>query len=587
MDILSTTTINSLINNYRSSETNKSISPLQTRKDKYSKVSSAYNSLLTKLNSLKSELSLFSKTGTESVFSLKSASSSNTNFISTSASSTALTGNYEVHVNQLAKKDSVLSSQFISADISALTGNHSFKILCGDGEGGTYTSNIEVDFSGTETNKSAMEKIQNAINSDKAKVDGVYKNGDELYSGGAAEIKLNLNGTEQVISVDAAAVTYSELLDSIADQLNEIDGITAEKTEDPENTGMMRLSVTVNDSSKFISITNESGYNIVSDLGINLLKEKGASGIFSASSFSPVQNYSQLNISVLNSGLDFRIMEISDLDSGEALSSFGLNMGNSRPAFVQDDNTAGFLYTDTSLSGNRLNAKFNFNGIDIQRNSNTVTDLAEGLTINLKSVMTESEPSVNIAVSSDSASIKSKVESFLQKFNDAYTFLKTGSSYTSGTRGALYGDSSAQTILSFLSSVVYDSIPGSELQDLASLGISFNPSSGLSISDASLFESKMKNETDQAAELFNSESGLAVKLLNFIEPYLGSSGYLSERKTSVDLNIQSANDRIKSIETRINKSADMLRKRYEQLQVQLASLLSTQSYFSTDSTSYF
>src|SRR5690606_14859280 len=368
MDILTTSTINSLISSYRSSETNRSITPLQARKDKYSKVSGAYNSLLSKLNSLKNELNIFSKTNTENIFNLKSASSSNTNYITASASSAALNGNYEIHVSQLAKKDSVLSSQIISSDVSTLSGNHTFKIVCGDGEGGFFTSNIEVEFSDSETNKSAIEKIQEAINSDKAKINSNYKNGNDSYQGGSAEFKVDLNGTEKIINIDSSAITYAELLDSIAEQLNTIEGITAHKEEDPENAGMMRLSITVDDSSKYISIINESGYDLTSELGINVLKEKGASGLVSASSFSPIQNYSRLNISSIQSGLDFRILELSDLNSGEALNSFGLNLGSSRPAFVQDDNTAGFLYADTTLSGNLLNAKINFNGIEIQRN---------------------------------------------------------------------------------------------------------------------------------------------------------------------------------------------------------------------------
>ena len=180
-DILTTSYITSLVNSYIQTETTKTIYPLQDRKTKYSSLSSAYGTLSSKLDSFKTFLSDFKLTGTSSVFSSKLANSTDTNFISASADSTASAGIYNFRVNQLAKSDTLISSDFTSTDTNTLTGTHSFVIKTGDGEGGEFLSNIDVNFSAEETNKTAMQKIRDAINADKAVVNSDTKQASTSY----------------------------------------------------------------------------------------------------------------------------------------------------------------------------------------------------------------------------------------------------------------------------------------------------------------------------------------------------------------------------------------------------------------------
>ncbi|MFO7446336.1 MAG: flagellar filament capping protein FliD [Ignavibacteriaceae bacterium] len=579
-DLLTTSTINSLVQTYSTNESNKMISPLSIRKTKYSNQSTAFNTLIQKLTSLKNELATFNKTGTDSVFSYKAASSSNTSFVAASAGSTSLQGSYEIRVNQLAKKDVAVSASFTSGSLNAVAGMHKFSVVTGDGQGGQFVSNVEVEFNGSETNKTAIEKIQNAVNSDKAVVKSEYKTGTDPYTGGATSFKINLDGKETTISLDGSAANYSDLLDSVVQSINtNVDGVDAVKIADPSDPSKFQLSLTVSDSSKYISITNDTGFDLVSDLNIGVTKEKAASATVSASSFSPLQGSTQLSITAKESGLDYRIMELSDSSTYSALAAVGLNIGSSRPSFDQGLNTPGFIYSDITTANNQLNAKFTFNGLDIQRHSNTVTDIADGLTLNLKSTMAESDNAVSVAVANDHTAIKAKVESFIKQFNDVYTYLKTNSTYNAGTRGALYGDSSAQTIMRNLSSIAGSVLPDTDINSLSKIGISFNSSTGLTLSDSAMLANKVDQDPGKVEALFNSENGVSARLESLINPYLGAGGYLTLKKKTLDNNITSINDKITSTESRINKSAEMLRKRYEQLQTQLATLLSTQNYF--------
>lgn len=579
--ILTTSNITALVNSYITDQTNKIVSPITTRKTRYQNLSSAYSTFSSKLSALKSLLVDFKITDSTSLFNNKAATSSNTTFISTSVENSASIGAYNMRVSQLAKNDVLLSQDFDSSASNALTGTHTFTLKTGDGNNTDFTSNVEVTFSGSETNQTVMEKIRDAINSDKAVVESSVKSASTSYTGGASSITIDLNGTETTIDVNGGG-TYEDLIDEIAAKINsDISGVSAEKVLDSPNPGDVSLKLTVNNSKNYISITNASGFDVVSDLGIGVVKEKGASGMVTASSFSPASGYTQLSLTSKNTGVDYRIKELNDSGSSTALSSFGLNIGTSRPVFDQSTSpdTPGFLYSDIS-SNSLLNAKLTFNGLSITRNSNIIDDLVTGVTFNLNAEMQSSDGDVSVSVNNDVKTIESKVQDFLTKFNDIYQFLKTNSVGASSSQGVLSYDSNASSLLNILRSVAYTRISGLPTGDLTSLsqiGITFDTSTGLSISDTTTFEQKVNENADQVAALFNSTNGLANTLYNQIDPYLGVSGYLTLKQNSYRNNITALSDKITAAQDRINKSADSLRSQYEKLQSQLADMIAMQN----------
>jgi len=584
-DILTTSSINSLITSYIANENEKLITPITKRVSKYQSLSSVYSILSSKLDKFKSLLTNLRSTESSSLFNAKSAASSNTSFITASAGNSASVGAYGIRVNQLAKNDLLVSQELSSTLANAVTGTQYFTVKTGDGSGGEYISNIEVALTGTETNQTVMEKIRDAINADKAVVSSSSMSTSSSYSGGTSTFKINLNGTEKSITVNGGG-TYEDLIDELVSKINtDISGVTAEKVVDSPNPGDVKLKLTVGDASKYISITHESGFDLVSDLNIGVTKEKGASGIVTASVLSPVSGFSQFTLTTKETGVDFRIKELSDNSTYSALSSIGLNLGSDRPTFNQstDPDTTGYVYSDITVNS-QLNAIIEFNGLNIQRNSNVVSDLVSGVTFSLKSLMEPTDPNVNVTVTADTSSIKTKIEDFITQFNDIYTYIKAQqeSSNTTG-RGVLSSDGNASTLLSTLSELVYSKVPGISDQNINTLyqiGLTFNSNTGLSISDSSKLEQKIRDNGDEIAALFNSTDGISNALYNKINPYLGIEGYLSKSKSNFESNIKALNDRKIAGEKRINKSSIILRQRYEQLQAQLASILTIQNFFS-------
>ncbi len=594
--ILTTSGINSLVSAYQSQQTSLFISPLRTIQSKYKNLSSAYSSLSSKVNTLITGLSGFTSTDSSSVFAAIAASSSNTNFVTASATNSASIGNYSMRVEQLAKSDIAVSQNMTSSDANSITGTHNFSITTGTPTG-DVTSNLSVTFGTGETNQTVMQKIAEAINSNQAVVKSGSLDPTVNYAGAASSITFNVGGTATTVSVNAGGAgsqTNSQLLDEMVQNINaNVTGVSAQKITDPNNSANEMLQITVTDTSKSISISDASG-TLASDLGITASNLVGASGLVSASSFTPSTGLSQFSLTSKNTGLDYIIKNISDSSGSSALSSIGFNLGSSRPTFDQSTspNTAGYVYSDTTLNANQLNAKINFNGLEIQRNSNTINDLAAGVTFNLNSVQQSSDPNVNVNVNTDTTSITSQINTFIKNFNDVYTYLKTNSAVSSTTgRSILTGDSTASSLISIMTSSAISSVSGlpqNSLNMLSSIGISFDTTNGLSISNSTLLNQQLTNNMSQVKDLFNSTNGIANNLHNSINPYIGATGFITTAQSGFDSNVQNYSDRITTAQTKISKSTDSLRTQYEKLQAQLVDLTNTaQTYFGVTLTDYF
>ncbi len=579
IDLLTTSGINSFISSYIQTEKSKRISPLKTRQTKYNNLSTAYSSLLSNIDKLKGTLSTLKLRDSSSIFKAKKADSSNSNLVSATAASGADEGSFSIRINQLAKNDTLLSIDRNSTDYSSITtaGTYSFTIKTGDGSGSFYLSNVsvtlqETDFTNGNISYSDLaNKIKNAIKDDKAEITSNSVNG---YFASAGSFKLNLGGTETEITYSEG--NYEDVIDNIVAQLNEISGVSAEKIVD---NGNVQLKITSVSSSKYIQLKDDTG-TLLTQLGVSSNKEIAASTVVSASVFSPIVGSTQFSISSKNTGYNFRIMEISDDNPNGLLNEFGINLGTNRQTFVQNENgedTAGFVHGLSDLS-----AKFLFNGIEIQRDSNTVSDLVNGVTLTLKSVFTSNDPDVVISVGTDVSSIKSKIESFINSFNELYSYLRKNSASSSGQRGILFGDSTTSSLTTILSSSAYLSLngfSGNVINSLSRLGITFDVNNGLSISDSSQLESIILSRVDEVEIFFNDTNGFAETLYAKINPYSGADGYIQSAISRINTNLTQLNDSISRIESQINKRAEVLRAQYQKLQTQLAELLSSQSLF--------
>lgn len=460
MDILSTSGINNLITNYRYSERYKRIDPLEVKKNKFSNLSTQWNNLSGKLNSLKSILSNFKDNDSSSLFGSKTVELTSDEYFSASAASSASLSSFEIRVNQLAKNDLVMSDTVTSSNLSGLTaGTYTFKVASGD-----FNQNINIDIDGTENLEEMMELVADAINN-------------------------------------------------------------------------------------------------------------ASDGALNASVFSPIEGESKLSIAAAASG-GANSITIQDV-AGPLLGNIGLDL-TSR-TLIDGDN-GGYSYTS-----DELNSKLSLNGVDIVRDSNTITDLINGITLSLKKEMEVGVPTVNVTIKNNIKETKSDIEDFISSFNEAYMQVKDNySTSEDGTRGVFVGNTSAISLMQNLGTLVSNQVEGIEegnLSMLSEIGIKFDPTNGLSISDSNELEGALQSNPNQVADLFNTENGIANKLFSLVENYVGDSGVIKNMVSAYDKSVTYYKDKITYQEERIDKSASVLRGQYEKLQLQLAALSEMQSYF--------
>lgn len=262
------------------------------------------------------------------------------------------------------------------------------------------------------------------------------------------------------------------------------------------------------------------------------------------------------------------------------------NLGSRTISFASG--TSNFLDIMNLTSASQsvgLDSQFSVDGGPVlTRNSNDVSDVIGDLTINLKSIGT-----TTLAVSQDQDSVLSVIQEFVDTFNESVKSIAE----LVGDQGELSGDGSIRSINNFLTSTIFDQVPGLSggLESLLEIGISTGENFSasvvfqLEIDETKLNAAIGKNITN-VEELFTNgtDTGIADKLFTFLDEISSTGGFLNDRSRSngtIDKQIVSLNQRIEAMEQRLELKEARLRARFiamEQLvatfQAQSGSLLS-------------
>ena len=151
-----------LLESYRSLE-REPIRQLESRKSGIDNRIKLFNDLKSKLSALSTLSKDLSYSGTTSFFGKKTASSSDEDYLTVTATSTAVATSTSVFVNQLAKADKVVSSQFTNTgtDIATGLGTGTFNF---DVTVNGVATPVSVLLDGTEDNETLLGKVSSAVN---------------------------------------------------------------------------------------------------------------------------------------------------------------------------------------------------------------------------------------------------------------------------------------------------------------------------------------------------------------------------------------------------------------------------------------
>jgi len=245
------------------------------------------------------------------------------------------------------------------------------------------------------------------------------------------------------------------------------------------------------------------------------------------------------------------------------------------------DPSAGILTMAQALAA--ANASASLNGLPIGSESNTLSNVLDGMTLTLGKVT--SAP-VLVEAKPDTANIRKALDSFVTAYNDLNKLVAEQTKYdaASKTAGVLQGDSAAVSIRAQMRSLLGSSSSASAMFGrLADVG--FDVQSDGSIK---LDETKLANglaNLDEMRKLFaNSDlvtpanNGIATQLRAMADQVLGIEGSIATRTEGLRKRIDLNQDRQEMLEDRIAMVEKRLRAQYTALDKQMASLTSLSNY---------
>lgn len=205
----------------------------------------------------------------------------------------------------------------------------------------------------------------------------------------------------------------------------------------------------------------------------------------------------------------------------------------------------------------------------IQSASNTVTDVIQGVTLNLKKDGVST--SLDVAVDTDTVTnnLTALVTAYNKLANDAKSLRQKG--------GTLEADNTVLTIQSQLMSVfnTQATISGNAYSYLAEIGLSLQSNGTLSLNSAD-FKSALSSDLNSVVNLFtHSTQGFMQRFYSETTTLLQADGVVDAKNDGLGSRISDIDIRISQMETRLTSTERRLRKQFASLDALLGTLSST------------
>ncbi len=288
----------------------------------------------------------------------------------------------------------------------------------------------------------------------------------------------NSLSTQTVLTASASSTaapgTYTMKINSIAKAEKEVSqGFSS--TSATLGSGAGTLTITA--GSKTTSITVNSTNNTLE--GLKTAINNANAGV---------------TASIINDGSSYR------------LSITGTDTGSDNKITIQDNifrsglgaNIALFSWTESQSASD---ADIELDGISISKSSNVVTDVIDGVTLNLQAA-----GSGTITLTSDTSKVKQNISNFANAYNDVMTFIKEQFAYDTNkktTGGYLFGNNTLMSIQQKLRGIVSAAVPGLSADNtyLSQIGIRTGKDGKLTINDDELSDA-LRDDYAGVSKLF-------------------------------------------------------------------------------------
>lgn len=284
--------------------------------------------------------------------------------------------------------------------------------------------------------------------------------------------------------------------------------------------------------------------------------------------------------------VDNRII-MTDSKMGARTMTFGGKLNDDDGKVIVDSNMAealGFgISSDQVIEGKP--AKLTVDGIEVERNTNSITDAVEGLTIELKGVTEASKP-VTIGIKEDTDTTVKAFQAFVDQYNSTLAFigdqLDVGDpSADNNKTGALTGDSSLMRLQSSLRSLMTGAVNtgNAAYNNLEAVGISVDRFGAATLDSEKLKKALADDPTAVKKMLFQTTStetagvvdengnpttvttetevGMAQKMRALVDTYISEkTGIIATKSETFDKSLKDLSESITKFNERLEKKRE-------------------------------
>ena len=218
-----------------------------------------------------------------------------------------------------------------------------------------------------------------------------------------------------------------------------------------------------------------------------------------------------ITASIINDGAGSRLV-FGSTSTGASSSIEVTVSGDSVGSDTDTDGLSKLAFDPTSSAGSgknlsqtaaALDANFTIDGLTLSQSSNTLTDVVDGVTLNLLKVTTGP---VSIDVSRNTDAATSAVQQFVGSFNQLAATFKSLSGFDADSQqgGVLLGDAVLRTIESNVRQImtgVVDGLDAADVRSLSDIGVTTQADGTLALNTSRLNEAMDRNP-DAVASLF-------------------------------------------------------------------------------------
>ena len=231
-----------------------------------------------------------------------------------------------------------------------------------------------------------------------------------------------------------------------------------------------------------------------------------------------------------------------------------------------------------------VNAEYTIDGIAMESSSNKVTSAISGVTLELIDTKAST-----ITVASNTATLKTSVQSFVSAYNALLTSINTQTKVTATgdsattTSGALTGDASMRQLVSGIRNELLQNSGSSSMGNLSQMGISTDQKTGLLTLDDKQWDAAVAkpNGATEIAKAFTGDTGLVARMTKATDSYVGTTGLLASRVTDLNTKLTDLTTQQADLDRRMDSLKTSLTSKYTAMDTLIAKINASSSSIMT------